>query len=462
MLYEVPPVEQTSNDAEILAHALERYRSYGPGDARTQDYWSARARQVARKHASPIPPPEVNRGGSWNHPIAAAVLMGLMEDQRWNDVRQYCIWQLDGTHKGLWGGEGLSHIYPHPIPYLVMAYEKKQDPQIQRVLRAHIYLLTLQALPKSYGREPGEASGEGPYGNRSLPLHVCGGGMRSQWPFRGNVFLSYSLAVLLSPQAHTLPTWRNTHRRIQGWPCRVMLHSRHTYLSVEDRQLLWRHIQTPNPEPIVQELKALGVRSRARLEIARYARGQGYSFFATNTHASTPPLMAQSQVQNRYRTLGLHPNDLRGTRGGNSVGKVSAERIGQEIVGEATGVQYGGESEWPPCTVDGRPARQGTQARGATVKASIPIPAGDPIYRVVVDQTGVSLEGSTTTPPPPPPPNDPRVTQAMLLLNQALVGTPLEAHARTAATVLRRTIRGDRASALQGVKTLLRNLEQAG
>ena len=468
MLYEVPNVEQTSNDAEILAHALERYRSYGRGDSRTQDYWRGRARDRASKHAGPITPAEVNRGGSWNHPIAAAVLMALMEDERWDQVLQYCEWQLDGTHKGLWGAEALSHIYPHPFPYLVMAYEKKNDPQIRRVLRAHAYLLTLLALPKSYGREPGETRGEGAYSNRRLPLHVCAGGMRSQWAYRGNVYLSYALSAVLSDKAPPLPTWHDAHRRVQGWSSRIMMHSPHAYLSAEDRQLLSQHVRAPNPEPIVKELQALGVRSRARLEIARYAGGQGYSFFATNTHASTPPLMGQSQVGNLYRTLGLHPTDLRGTRGGNSVGKVSAQRVGNEIVSEAREVRYGGNREWPPCTVDGKPAKAGTRTRSGTVRATIPIPAGEPLYRVVIDQDGARFDGgvaaqSPDTQPPdnqPPTDDDPQVIEALGLIDQAISGSPLEIQARTAAEVLRRTIRGDRQSALNGAKVLVSSLEK--
>lgn len=484
MLYEVPPVEQTSNDAEILAHALERYRSYGKNDSRTQDYWKGRARERAKKHASAIPPDQVKRGGSWNHPVAGAVLMGLMENESWDKVTQYCEWQLDGTHLGLWGAESLSHIYPHPVPYLVMAYEQRQRPEIQRVLRAHAYLLTLLALPKSYSREPGEVRGEGAFSNRRMPLQVCCGGMRSQWPYRGNVYLSYALAVLLAKNTPPLPTWRSTHRRIQGWPCRVMLHSRHAYLTAKDRALLSGHVANPNPRPIVDELGKLGVRSRARLEIARYARGQGYSFFATNTHASTPPLMAQSQVADRYRTLGLHPNDLRGTSGGNTVGKVTASRVGGRIVGEAKGVRYGGNAPWPPCTVDGRPASTGTRARGSTVQASIPIPEGEPLYRVVIDGKGVRFEGGLVAPTPDPdpgpgqgtPPGDtptpvdpdptpppaavhPKVAEALALIDQAVSGAPLESQARVAAEVLRRITLGQRDRAREGATVLVQLLE---
>ncbi|MEM7583768.1 MAG: hypothetical protein AAF560_10345 [Acidobacteriota bacterium] len=467
MRYTVPPVEQRANDAEIMAHALENFRSLGRGDDATQNYWRGKARASALRHVSPITPEEVNRGGSWNHPIAAAVLLGLMENQHWDTVRQYCKFQLDGTHKGLWGAESLSHIYPHPVPYLAMAFEAKPDPEIRAVLRAHAYFLTLLTLPRGYRREAGEGSGsEGAYSNGALPFHVCCGGMRSQWPFRGNVFLTYALAAQLRSQAPALPTWRQTHRRIQGWPCRVMKHTPHAYLSNEDRQLLKAHIANPNPEPIIAELSTLGVRSRSRLEIARYANGDGYSFFSKNTHASTPPLMGQSLVGGKYRTLALHPAHLRGTPNGNAVGRVSASRVGDRIQAEAESVRAGGsQGDWPP--IDRRGAASGEGH--FTVNASIPIPSGEPLYRIIVDQAGIRLEGSTPGPTPGPTPSptpgptpgaNARITEALVLLDQAIPGIELESQARIAAEVLRRTLRGDRAGALSGAGVLVRRLRR--
>ncbi len=474
MRYTVPPVEQRSNDAEIMAHALENYRSLGRDDSTTQKYWRGVARTSARRHVSAIPPAEVGRGGSWNHPVAGAVLLALMENEKWDVIRQYCKFQLDGTHRGLWGAESLSHIYPHPVPYLAMAFEVKKDPEIRSVLRAHAYFMALLALPKSYRREAGEGSGsEAAYSNRGLPFQVCAGGMRSQWPFRGNVFLTYCLAAQLLPDPPALPTWRQTHRRIQGWPCRVMATTPHTYLNDADRELLRQHITNPNPEPIVAELRQLGVQSWVRLEIARYASGDGYSFFATNSHASTPPLMGQSLVGGSYRTLGLHPAHLRGTPGGNAVGRVSARREGNKIVSIAEGVRSGGnQGDWPPVDRRGAPGSEGK----FTVDASIPIPTGQPLYRIVVDREGIHVEGSDstgTTPPvgttpapgtqlpsPSKSSNAARITQALVLLDQAIPGIELESQARIAAEVLRRTLRGDRSGALSGANTLVRFLRR--
>ncbi len=461
MLYRVPDVESRSDEEQIMAHALELFRSHGRNSPRTQDYWTATARRVAEKHASPIQGEEVTRGGSWNHPIAGAVLIGLMEQRDWEVVRRYCVSELDGTHKGFWGTESMSHIYPQPITSLAVAFEVNPMPEVQKVLRAHAFLLALQALPRPYTHEAGERreDGESAFRTRSLPFQVCCGGMRSQWPYRGNVYLTYALSILLAANAPAIPTWRRTNERIQGWPFRIMRHTSHDYLSREDRQLLANHVDTPNPRPIVDELRSLGVTSRARLEIARYPQGQGYSFFATNTHASTPPLMGQSLVGGDYHTLGLHPENLRGTPGGNKVGRVSAERRGNAISGRAEGVVAGGNvGNWPP--IDGTPPARGN------VTASIPIPAGEPLYRVVVDRQGIRIEGGPDpqTPgplPPPPTPTGRELNQALSLIDQAVRGVTLEQPARTGAEVLRRILRGDAEGGAKGARTLVRTLEAA-
>ena len=465
--YELPETPTEAEEEVRMSHCLERIVSFGAKHEDTKAWWEGTAKAAADKYIHELPD-GMKGGRSWNHAVAAGTLYALMENKHWDRLKTYAVHQLDGTHKGLWGQEGTSHEYPHPIMYCAVAYERKQLPELKNLLRAHAFLLALLALPKPYQKDRGDSASEGPYGGSStkLSLHVCAGGMRSQWPYRGNVSLSYALEIMRGKKPK-IPTWRSTDKRREGWPNRVMRHTSHEYLSRGDRDLIENVIKKADVEPLVAELKKLGVRSRGTLHVLRYPADQGASYYETNTHPSTPPIMGQSWIRSSgYRTLSTAPDRLRGTRGGNSVGDVTAWLEGNKIFAKATGVVAAGElGNWPPCEIDGRRPPKPNEVSNVegTVEASIPVPTDEPLWEVVIDRQGVTLKGSDGSGNGNNGGGNEDVKSALLLFDRVAKssGDPwIQQGIATGAQVMKRIVLRAKGDAVKGSNTLTRQLEK--
>ncbi len=427
----VPPVENANNPEQQMAYQCELVATHGANSNEARNYWPT-VRPIADKYADPDPKP----GGSQNHPVAAMVLLAAMEKKTadWEDLYLYCRLQLAGTGnaRGLWGTESLSMIYPHPPAYLALADREARRQSratgaghnglicasylakagIVRCLEGHALLMALLAVDVPYVCEAGEKKheGEGAYDSAGLPVHVLSGGERSQWPYRGGVVLDYIFACMLgSPPP--LPTWRGIDTRVQGALCRIMRE-----LSPQRWLTSWmcQVINNRYPDDLVANLEDIGVKSHVPLTVYGYPNGSRACFHKQSSHASTPPLLGQTLIMpdRAYRTLGAHPENLRGTSGGNKVGNPSiCEPVGFALACSFQDAIAGGSPEkpigaWPPGTTVDRKSNPGLSEAG-TFQNSILLPTGDPSWTVVINANGIKSTGLGDSGPIDPPPIDP-------------------------------------------------------
>ncbi len=379
---------QSKRDAPCLAWVIDATAGGAPDPRqRWENPWTPpgtkRPRKpisaIADKHArQPVP------GGSWNIPVVAMADRAFMENgsSDWEMLGTYCDNQLGKD--GLWGEEILSAEYFWPPVVLALCLQVANDPnskcppdmktKLQNVIDAHALLLALCALPYPH-QEKDLRTG--------FNFHVCAPGIRNDKPFAVGVWRDYWLGCMLRPpkERPPVPRWFNNQDH-GNWPARV---TRVVQTTASDDvgslirpQLSGGSLTTV--QAIVNKMKTLGVHltdlgtgKSIQLHIQRrpksegYPQGTGCAWFDHDLPVPTkPPTMAESSVSGgggNYQTLHVHPAGFNAPPPNGKATCVLADGDFKETVQDLM--------------VGGKPAT-----------GTVPVPAGEPVYHLQIDNTG--------------------------------------------------------------------------